>query len=640
VVAEHPKSDRALAVVEVSFPDARIRRNRMNMSIESTSCSHRLHRTLLAMQVSVTAMNSMVRRISFLSSVAALLLASTVDAAEVASATGSMNDTQRCSTLAQQKAAALGEPTARIVSAKINAPSTPTVDPSAPPFANRVPAMPEHCEVIGVMRERVGTDGQRYAVKFRVRLPTTWNGKFLFQGGGGTNGQLGMAVGTAQPGMPTALDLGYAVVSTDTGHDNATNSDAGKQGTVAFGHDYNARLEYAEKALDSVATSAKRIVQTFYGRPANRNYFFGCSNGGREGMVFAQRFPGQFDGIVAAAPAFAVPKAAIAEAWDTQAFAALARQQGVTNKDGLPDIARTFTDQDLDIVAEAVAKVCDADDGAVDGMLQNVLQCTTSRVRPALEARVCADKKEATCLSREQVAALVRSYGGPRDSKNQALYAEWPWDLGIGDMGWRMWKIGAPGMMEAINVMLGSPALSGLFVTPPSPVAASSAGNLRYQLEFDFDRDAPKIFGTNAEFPRSGWDLVGAQSTDLRKFRERGGRMIVPHGGSDPIFSINDTIDWWRKVDVATQGTAASFVRVYAVPGMTHCMGGPATDQYDALAALVDWVENGRAPERIEAKAGPMTPWPGRTRPLCPYPKKATFKGSGSIEVAANFACE
>ncbi len=568
---------------------------------------------------------------------ATLMFAGATHAAQSVAA-GRSDLAQRCSALTAQAGAALGEPTARIVMAKLNAPSAASVDPSAPPFANRIPAMPEHCEVTGVMRERVGKHGQRYAVKFRVRLPSTWNGRFLFQGGGGTNGQLGSAIGQAQPGMPTPLDEGYAIVATDTGHDNVTNNDPAKQGTVAFGHDYEARLEYSEKALDSVATTAKRVIQSFYGKPANRHYFAGCSNGGREGMVFAQRFPEQFDGIVAGAPAFAVPKAAIAEAWDTQAFAAVAQRQGLVGQEGVPDIARTFSDADLDIVTETVAQVCDADDGVTDGMVQDLLQCTTARVRPALEQRVCKDKKEASCLTREQVAALVRSYDGPRNSKGEALYANWPWDLGIGDMGWRMWKIGAPGMMPAINVMLGSPALSGLFVTPPSPVAASPASNMRYQLEFDFDSDAPKIFGTSAEFPRSGWDLVGAQATDLKKFRERGGKMLVPHGGSDPIFSINDTVSWWRKVDAENQGNAASFVRVYAVPGMTHCTGGPATDQYDALTALTQWVEEGKAPDRIEAKAGPMTPWPGRTRPLCPFPKVARYT-SGDVNRAESFVC-
>jgi feruloyl esterase len=554
-------------------------------------------------------------------------------------APGGADAARACSALAQQTGAALGEPTARILTAKLNPRSEAKADPAAPPWMGPLPAMPEHCEVIGVMRERTGSDGQRYAVKFHLRLPVDWNGRFLFQGGGGTNGVFGAANGSLQPGMPTGLEQGFAVVSTDTGHDNTINSDSTKQGTVAFGHDYQARLEYSEKALDSVATTAKRIVRIYYGRPASHSFFAGCSNGGREGMVFAQRFPQQFDGIVAESPAFAVPKAAIAEAWDTQTFAALAAGEGFKQRNGLPDIAKAFSDADLGIAAAAVLKACDAADGVIDGMVQNLAKCTTARVRPQLDARTCTGAKNATCLSREQVEALVRSLGGPHDSKGRALYADWPWDVGIASPGWRIWKLGVPGAMDAINVALGSPALSALFITPPTDVADTPKANLRYQLEFDFDRDAPKIFDKSAKFPRSGWDLVGAQATDLERFRQRGGKLIVPHGGSDPIFSINDTIDWWRKVDAANHGDAGSFVRVYSVPGMNHCAGGPATDQFDALTTVVNWVERGIVPDSIQAKAGPMSPWPGRTRPLCPYPKIARYR-SGDMNQATSFVCE
>jgi hypothetical protein len=571
--------------------------------------------------------------------IAMSLLAGSGLAAETNPTSAATRALQRCAALGEQTGAALGEPTARILTTVLNARSEPKVDPAAPPWMGPLPAMPEHCEVIGVMRERTGADGQHYVVKFHLRLPVEWNGRFLFQGGGGTNGILGAANGSLQPGMPTALERGFAVVSTDTGHDNAANNDPAKQATVAFGHDYEARVEYSEKALDSVATTAKRITESFYGGAARYNYFAGCSNGGREGMVFAQRFPEQFDGIVAAAPAIAVPKAALAEAWDTQTFAALATREGLVQKNGLPDMARAFSDKDLDIVADAIAKACDIDDGIMDGMVQDLARCNAERVRPALNARVCPDTKNATCLSRDQVAALFRSLGGPRDSKNRPLYAEWPWDLGIGAKEWRIWKLGIPGSMDAINVMLGSPALSALFVTPPVDVAWTPDASLRYQLDFNFDRDAQKIFGKTTVFPRSGWELVGAQSTDLKRFRRHGGKLIVPQGGSDPIFSINDTIEWWRKVDAANHGEAASFVRVFAVPGMNHCAGGPATDQYDALTAVVDWVEKGTAPERIPAKAGPTSPWPGRTRPLCPYPKFAHYR-SGDVNQADSFVCE
>jgi Tannase and feruloyl esterase len=352
-------------------------------------------------------------------------------------------------------------------------------------------------------------------------------------------------------------------------------------------------------------------------------------------MVFAQRFPAQFDGILAAAPAFAVPKAALAEAWDTQVFSALARQQGRVGPSGLPDMSQTFTPAQLERAATAVLAACDASDGLRDDMVQRVDACSTTVVEPALRRVQCAD---ASCLSRAQVDALITSFDGPHDSTGTALYAAWPWDSGIATDGWRIWKIGIPGQMPAINVVLGAAALSGLFVTPPDVVAAAPDALQQYQLDFNFDEDAPRIFATAPGFPRSSWDLVGAQATDLTAFRKRGGRMLVPHGGSDPIFSLADTIEWWQRVDLAQRGEARDFVRVFAVPGMTHCEDGRATGEFDALGALVDWVERGKAPERIEARAGPATPWPGRSRPLCAYPKYARYTG-GDTESAHSFEC-
>jgi hypothetical protein len=162
---------------------------------------------------------------------------------------------------------------------------------------------------------------------------------------------------------------------------------------------------------------------------------------------------------------------------------------------------------------------------------------------------------------------------------------------------------------------------------------------LDYALHFDMDRDAPKIFARNAEFTESSWDAVGAQSTDLSAFQRRGGKLIVPHGLSDPVFSAHDTMRWWDAVNTASGGKAATFVRVFPVPGMTHCGGGPATDMYDCLTAIVDWVEHGTAPDRILARAGTSTPWPNRTRPLCPYPMVARYAGAGSVDSAASFVC-
>ena len=131
-----------------------------------------------------------------------------------------------------------------------------------------------------------------------------------------------------------------------------------------------------------------------------------------------------------------------------------------------------------------------------------------------------------------------------------------------------------------------------------------------------------------------------ASSTDLSAFKNRGGKLLIVHGVSDPVFSINDTISWWNDVNRANNGTASDFTRLFAVPGMNHCGGGPATDQFDAFTALQNWVEKGTAPDRIVATAGPNSPWPGRTRPLCAYPKQARYNGSGNIEQAGNFVCQ
>lgn len=159
-------------------------------------------------------------------------------------------------------------------------------------------------------------------------------------------------------------------------------------------------------------------------------------------------------------------------------------------------------------------------------------------------------------------------------------------------------------------------------------------------MSYDFDRDAQKIFATAEGFSRSGWEDISARSSDLSRFRAKGGKMIVPHGVSDPVFSVNDTIAWWQEVDQRSDGKAASFVRVFPVPGMAHCQGGPATDQFNAFAALVDWVENGTAPDRIEARGNPLSPWPGRSRPLCPYPLIARpVDGATDTEKASSFTC-
>ncbi|HKS95812.1 MAG TPA: tannase/feruloyl esterase family alpha/beta hydrolase [Terriglobia bacterium] len=496
--------------------------------------------------------------------------------------------------------------------------------------------LPEHCEITAAMQDRVGRDGQHYAVRFHLRLPAAWNERFFFEGGGGTEGELGGAIGSVGPDAPPAVSQGYAVVSQDSGHDNATNSVAEHGGAVAFGLDPIARANYGGASLKAVADAAKAAVREYYGRALQRSYFFGCSKGGQEGMAFAQRFPEEFDGIVAGAPGFSLPRAAVAEVWDTQSFESLVPAEKRTSDPRA--LAGTFSDAQFGKVREAILAACDAQDGLEDGITANFEACRWPQVKRELDKQQCSRGQSTGCLSEVQIDVLGRVLGGPKNSHGQSLYSDWPLDAGVGSVGWRAWKIGG-GAMPSINAAMGGPALAEIFTTPPTTVRADLSSALTFAEQFDFDRDAAKISATSADFPRSAWDEIAARSPHLEAFRAHGGRMIVTQGASDPVFSLNDTLAWFREVDRIEHGQAARFVRVFPVPGMAHCGGGPATDQFDSFGALVAWVEKAQVPGQIVAKAGHASPWPGRTRPLCPYPKVARYSGSGSIEEASSFQC-
>lgn len=513
------------------------------------------------------------------------------------------------------------------------------------------PALPEHCELVGKINERDGANGQRYAINFRLRLPTDWNGRFFFQGGGGSNGAIGNALGALQGQQPTvALALGYAVVSQDSGHDNLMNSDSARAGTTTFGYDPQARLDFGYHSYGEVTQISKAIIKQYYGRVPEKSYYVGCSEGGREGMVVSQRFPDQFDGVLACAPGFRLPRAAVAEAWDSQAFAAVARAAGLVDSNGQPFLNKAFTDQDLLLVSQAVLTACDALDGASDGLIQKFTDCTTAVVEPKLNALTCPGPKADSCVSAAQVAALNKVFDGARASKGEALYARWAWDAGISgkvgetgyNQGWRSWKLGAYGSQtnSAINLTLGASALPAIFVTPPVIVASGGGAPAAYSLSFDMDGAIRSLSNRTETYRESALEFMKADSTDLSTYTGRGGKLIIAHGVSDPVFSIVDTIAWWHDVNKVNGGRAADFVRLFAVPGMNHCAGGPATDQFDAFGALVSWVEKGMAPDRIVATARMTTPWPGRTRPLCAYPKYARYKGTGSLEDAENFVCQ
>ena len=538
---------------------------------------------------------------------------------------------------------------------KSRLPNAATVITSATSNAARLaqgnaPALPEHCEVLGKINERTGANGQQYAIKFHLRLPAAWNGKFFFEGGGGSNGNLGNALGNLQGQQRTnALTLGYAVVSQDSGHDNQTNNDPSRNGTTTFGFDPQARLDFGYNSYDQVTQAAKALIRIYYGRAPERSYFVGCSEGGREGMVVSQRFAQYFDGVLACAPGFNLPKAALfGHAEDAQSLAEVAKASGIYDRFGQPFLNKTFTDEDLDLASHAILSACDALDGLEDGIIDNFPACTSAAVTPKLSAIACKGPKRATCLSNAQITALQKIYAGAKNTKGDSLYADWAWDRGIGgkvgetyNQGWRVWKMGAydSPTNSAIIAGLGAGAVAAVFTTPPVPTASTGAAPLAHLLGIELETDAAKLSTKSGAFTQSSLEFMMASSTDLTAFKNHGGKLIIVQGVSDPVFSIKDTMNWWTELNRLNNGKASDFARMFAVPGMNHCAGGPATDQFDAFTALVNWVEKASAPDRIVATAGNAAPWPGRTRPLCPYPQQARYTGSGSIEEAANFAC-
>jgi hypothetical protein len=498
--------------------------------------------------------------------------------------------------------------------------------------------LPAHCKLSGTLDERTGAvDGKPYAIGFELRLPFDWNGRFFFQGGGGNDGVIREAFGNPLGGGAThsALTQGFAVVSTDAGHIAET---APIVGGALFGLDPQARLDYGYNAVGVVTRSAKAIVTRFYGRAPERSYFLGCSNGGRQAMVAAARFADEYDGIVAGNPGFNLPKAAIQHAWDTQAFARVAP----STPQGRPVIAQAFTPADMALVAGKVLEKCDALDGAADGIVNDTRAC---QAKFKLAELTCRGDKAGDCLSAAQVDALQKVFDGPHDRSGKALYASWPFDAGVASMGWRVWKLGSAAgeVPNSIIATMGGASLPYIFTTPPTPLSGAGTTVVDYLLHFDFDTDAPKVFAIDPRYTSSPMDFMAPpHPTDLRALQRKGGKLIVFHGTSDPVFSVNDTIAWYDALQAADRD-AARATRLFTVPGMTHCSGGPSTDRFDMLAAIVDWVEKGRAPERVEASARATNPdakaWPNRTRPLCAYPKVARYRG-GDVEQSASFACE
>lgn len=493
-------------------------------------------------------------------------------------------------------------------------------------------ALPAHCRLSGTLDPRTGIGGKPYAIGFELRLPLSdaWNGKFFFQGTDGTGGVIAPATGNLlNAPSGTALERGYAVASTDGGHATGPSD-------VGFGADPQARYDYGYNAVGRVADVAKQILQARFGQAPVHSYLVGCANGGRDAMVAAARFADRFDGLVAEAPGFNLPKAGVAQQWDTQQFMSAAGA-GQLPKDAFPAAS-------MRVVADAILAQCDALDGVADGLVNDRAGCQAV-FNLATDVPTCSAGATA-CLTAAQKTALQKVVAGAKNGAGQSLYASWPWDAGMAGANWRFWKLDAGFAPLPYNTVSGAGAMGYVFTTPPDAPSLADIG-LAYQLAFDMDADAPKIFATAAPFTQSAVTfMTPPDPTHLTTLKNRGGKLLVVHGTADPVFSANDTIAWYDALGAA-DADAAGYARLVLVPGMNHCAGGPATDRFDLLSALENWVEKGIAPDTIDATVDASDPdviaagWPAtRGRPLCAYPKQALLKsGAANTEDASSFQC-
>jgi hypothetical protein len=463
------------------------------------------------------------------------------------------------------------------------------VIPVVPPMTVPLPA---HCRLAGVLEPRTGRNGRPYAIGFALALPDDWNGRFLFQGGGGLNGSVAEPIGWRAAGEVPALARGFAVATTDSGHTGAVFD-------ATFMEDQQATLDFLYQATAKLSLVARRIIGQYYGRPPAHAYYVGCSTGGREAMMMSQRHPDYFDGIIAGAPAMRTGLSNLALRWAQTAFNAAAPRA----VQGEPTGPLALADADRSLIVAALLQTCDALDGAQDGMIFATRSC---HFDPA--ALQCRGAKSASCLSARQVAAVRRAFAGPHDSHGNAVYPAFPYDTGI--------AADAPG------------TLPGLLRSAPGPVGGPVVGTV-----MDVDTEARAAATPIAAVgDTSAW-------TNLSSFSARGGKLIFYHGMSDPWFSANDTIEYYERLGADNGGSAAvlGWSRLFLVPGMGHCMGGAAAlDRFDLLSAIVAWTEDGTAPDAVIATGAAF---PGRSRPLCPYPQYAHYRGTGDPQSAASFQC-
>jgi feruloyl esterase len=449
--------------------------------------------------------------------------------------------------------------------------------------------LPAFCRVEATARPSSDSE-----IKFEVWIPPAeaWNGKFQGVGNGGYQGSISYAA------MATALRRGYATASTDTGH---TGDD------MKFGQGHPEKLiDYGYRAVHVMTESSKLIIRNAAGRFAEKSYFVGCSAGGQQALSEAQRYPEDYDGIVAGDPAANRIR---------QTFGFLSSWVATHAADGKP----ILTQPKLALLTKSVVEACDALDGLKDGLIDDPRRCHFDPAKLLCKASA-AGADDPACLTQPQVDAAKKMYEGTKNPRTgELIYTGWPrGSEGFGEAAGQSWR--------------------QYVVDPPEPMRV---GFFKYWLFHDPNWDFRTIdWDRDLAYAEQKLSFMAAVDKDLTAFKKHGGKLLMYTGWSDPVVPPQDTVAYYEAVTKTMGGLAATrdFYRFFIAPGMGHCAGGPGPNTFDAIGALEHWVEKGSAPDKMIAthsSAGKVD----RSRPLCLYPQVARWKNTGSSDDAANFAC-
>lgn len=445
---------------------------------------------------------------------------------------------------------------------------------------------PEYCRVTGLIPAEI---------RFEVNLPASWNRRFYMAGNGGYAGD-NLDVPPRDGPRLSGIRMGFASAATDTGHDAAT------EPLASFAVNRQKLYDYAFRSLHTTAETAKRLITAYYGAKPTRSYFVGCSTGGRQALILAQRFPDDFDGIIAGAPVLNFTGTMVSYACRTQALS-----------------AAPIPTSKLPLLAERIYAQCDAKDGVQDGLIDDPRRCA---FRPADLPKCPEGADSANCFTSGQIRSLEVIYGDVT-AGGKRLFPGWPVGAEIagpnGRTGWDNWI-----------VRDGAPTVSVAFAESFFRFMAYPEKNPKLELAaFDLAKDPQRLAWIH--------NVLDATDPDLARFQKRG-KLLMYFGWADPALNAQMGVDYYESVLQRMGPTTGGFFRLFMVPGLFHCAGGVGPNRFDMLTALVAWVERGVAPDSIAA-ARIVDGKTVRTRPLCPYPQVAKYKGSGSIDEAANFTC-